>query len=154
MPGLIPFICFGSLCLVAAILVLYLPETLGTKLPDTIEEAVAQSGDIDYQIFKHWEIPSESGATVIYDARYAKDIGTNKLTSKHLTVGFPFITSLAQRYCQALCPISFTTSCVMQATTCLMFAMDQRGGLMCPSGPPTPKHEKTLVSRNDFQDIF
>ena len=48
MPGLIPFICFGSLCLVAAILVLYLPETLGTKLPDTIEEAVAQSGDIDY----------------------------------------------------------------------------------------------------------
>ena len=43
MPGLVPFITFGSLCLVAAVLVLYLPETLGTKLPDTIEEAVAQA---------------------------------------------------------------------------------------------------------------
>ena len=43
MPGLIPFITFGSLCLVAAILVLQLPETLDTKLPDTIEEAVAQA---------------------------------------------------------------------------------------------------------------
>ena len=42
MPGLVPFITFGVLCLVAAVLVLYLPETLGTKLPDTIEEAVAQ----------------------------------------------------------------------------------------------------------------
>lgn len=46
MPGLVPFITFGSLCLVAAVLVLYLPETLGTKLPDTIEEAVAQAGQV------------------------------------------------------------------------------------------------------------
>ena len=43
MPGLVPFLVFGSLCLVAALLVLYLPETLNTKLPDTIEEAVAQA---------------------------------------------------------------------------------------------------------------
>ena len=43
MPGLVPFITFGSLCLVAAVLVLHLPETLDTKLPDTIEEAVAQA---------------------------------------------------------------------------------------------------------------
>ena len=43
MPGLVPFLMFGSLCLVAALLVLYLPETLNTKLPDTIEEAVAQA---------------------------------------------------------------------------------------------------------------
>ena len=42
MPGLVPFILFGLLCLVAAVLVINLPETLGTKLPDTIEEAVAQ----------------------------------------------------------------------------------------------------------------
>ena len=44
MPGLLPFLTFGLLCLVAAGLVLYLPETLATKLPDTIEEAVAQAG--------------------------------------------------------------------------------------------------------------
>ena len=43
MPGLVPFLLFGSLCLVASLLVLYLPETLNTKLPDTIEEAVAQA---------------------------------------------------------------------------------------------------------------
>ena len=43
MPGLLPFLTFGSLCLVAALLVLYLPETLDTKLPDTIEEAVDQA---------------------------------------------------------------------------------------------------------------
>ena len=43
MPGLVPFLTFGSLCLVAAILVLHLPETLNTKLPDTIEEAVDQA---------------------------------------------------------------------------------------------------------------
>ena len=42
MPGLVPFLLFGLLCLVAAVLVINLPETLGTKLPDTIEEAVAQ----------------------------------------------------------------------------------------------------------------
>ena len=43
MPGLLPFLTFGSLCLVAALLVLNLPETLNTKLPDTIEEAVDQA---------------------------------------------------------------------------------------------------------------
>ena len=42
-PGLLPFLTFGSLCLLAALLVLYLPETLHTKLPDTIEEAVEQA---------------------------------------------------------------------------------------------------------------
>merc|ERR1719445_762873 len=30
MPGLVPFLTFGSLCLLAAILVLHLPETLNT----------------------------------------------------------------------------------------------------------------------------
>ena len=43
LPGLVPFLTFGSLCLVAALMVLYLPETLNTKLPDTIEEAVDQA---------------------------------------------------------------------------------------------------------------
>ena len=42
----------------------------------------------------------------------------------------------------------------MTATTHLMFAKDQRGGLRSPPGPrgptPTPILEKTLVSRNDF----
>ena len=42
-PDLAPFRISHS-CLVAALLVLYLPETLATKLPDTIEEAVAQAG--------------------------------------------------------------------------------------------------------------
>merc|ERR1719445_990068 len=46
MPGLVPFLLFGSLCLVASLLVLYLPETLNTKLPDTIEEAVAQAAKV------------------------------------------------------------------------------------------------------------
>ena len=43
---------------------------------------------------------------------------------------------------------------IMSAATHLMFAKDQRGGLMCPpgpqAGPPTPILEKTFVSRNDF----
>ena len=43
MPGLVPFLTFGVLCLIAALLTLYLPETLNTKLPDTIEEAIAQA---------------------------------------------------------------------------------------------------------------
>ena len=43
-PGLAPFLTFGLLCLLAALLTLSLPETLNTKLPDTIEEAVAQAG--------------------------------------------------------------------------------------------------------------
>ena len=43
MPGLVPFLTFGTLCLIASLLVLYLPETLNTKLPDTIEEAVEQA---------------------------------------------------------------------------------------------------------------
>ena len=46
---------------------------------------------------------------------------------------------------------------IMSAATHLMFAKDQRGGLMCPPGPqvgpPTPIHEKTFVLRNDFKDI-
>ena len=43
---------------------------------------------------------------------------------------------------------------IMLAATHLMFAKDQRGGLSIPLGHhgthPTPKLEKTLVSRNDF----
>jgi len=42
-PGLIPFLAFGFLCLLAALFTLYLPETLNTKLPDTVEEAVADA---------------------------------------------------------------------------------------------------------------
>ncbi|KMQ89276.1 solute carrier family 22 member 21-like protein [Lasius niger] len=38
MPSL-PFILFGSMGIIAGILSLILPETLGTKLPDTIWEA-------------------------------------------------------------------------------------------------------------------
>ena len=37
--------------------------------------------------------------------------------------------------------------CVMSATTLLMLAKDQMGGLKVPIAPPTPIiHEKTLVS--------
>ena len=43
---------------------------------------------------------------------------------------------------------------VMLAATHLMFVKDQKGGLDVPprpkGAPPTPIHEKTLVSRNDF----
>lgn len=36
---LLPFVTFGAISLIAAILVLFLPETLHQDLPDTIEEA-------------------------------------------------------------------------------------------------------------------
>ena len=35
----LPNVLYGSLGLVAGILALFLPETLGQKLPDTVEEA-------------------------------------------------------------------------------------------------------------------
>lgn len=34
-----PFVLFGSFALVSGILIFFTPETLGTKLPDTMEEA-------------------------------------------------------------------------------------------------------------------
>jgi hypothetical protein len=39
---LIPFLIFGCLCLVSALLTSLLPETLHTQLPDTLEQAVLQ----------------------------------------------------------------------------------------------------------------
>lgn len=70
MPGLVPFITFGSLCLVAAVLVLYLPETLGTKLPDTIEEAVAQAGSPGHQTISR--AAGHQGSSASLDVGYGK----------------------------------------------------------------------------------
>jgi hypothetical protein len=39
---LVPFLMFGSLCLISALLTSVLPETLDRQLPDTLEEAVLQ----------------------------------------------------------------------------------------------------------------
>ena len=42
---------------------------------------------------------------------------------------------------------------IMSGATHLMFVKDPRGGLMCPPGPHTTIHEKTLVSRNEFRNL-
>lgn len=34
-----PFICFGILSMIGGVLTITFPETLGTRLPDTIEQA-------------------------------------------------------------------------------------------------------------------
>ena len=70
MPGVVPFITFGSLCLVAAVLVLHLPETLGTKLPDTIEEAVAQARCPGQQAISR--AAGQQGSSASLDVGYGK----------------------------------------------------------------------------------
>lgn len=42
----LPLIMFGSSALLAGVLSLNFPETLNTKLPDTIEEAESLNGQI------------------------------------------------------------------------------------------------------------
>ena len=42
-PALVPFVAFGVMCLVAAMLIFLLPETLEANLPDTIKEAICVS---------------------------------------------------------------------------------------------------------------
>ena len=39
MSTVLPFLIFGGFTVLAGVLTLNLPETLGTKLPDTLEEA-------------------------------------------------------------------------------------------------------------------
>ena len=41
-PALVPFLVFGCLCLVSALLTCILPETLESNLPDTVEDALLQ----------------------------------------------------------------------------------------------------------------
>ena len=41
-PVLVPFLLFGSLCLISALLTLLLPETMDKDLPDTLQQAVNQ----------------------------------------------------------------------------------------------------------------
>lgn len=41
-PVLVPFLLFGSLCLISALLTLLLPETMDRDLPDTLQQAVNQ----------------------------------------------------------------------------------------------------------------
>jgi len=38
-PSLVPFLTFGTLCLISGLMTLLLPETLNTQLPDTIEDS-------------------------------------------------------------------------------------------------------------------
>ena len=42
--GPLPFLLFGGTALTSGLLSLYFPETLNTKLPETIEEAVEING--------------------------------------------------------------------------------------------------------------